>query len=175
MTLGDYAVYVKAIYYEDTDDSGNYSEGDLISEVTSSDPEVFTIQEEPALYLVTPGQSEVSHYCGSDLATEIIDIYGWAFGEQQGNGAVYIGVPGMWVNTKAALDASNPVPAYPVGGVELSRTIWSNLRIRVALDLPEQVEGYQLYMWVVKDGMITDADYGWPGIYILDVDPNTCP
>jgi hypothetical protein len=143
--------------------------------VTTSDPEPFTIADNPAIYLVTPAQSEISHYCGSNLVTEIIKIYGWGFGASKGDSKVYVGIGSMWANTKAALDASNPVPAYPNGGLELNRTVWSDLLVKAAVDLPEGAEGYQLYVWIVKDGQVTDATYGWPGLYILDVDPNTCP
>ena len=194
--LGTYNVFVKTIYYEDSDGSATdgidndgdgfidsldvdggefYTDGDTIQQVTTSDPEPFTIADNPAIYLVTPAQSEISHYCGSNLVTEIIKIYGWGFGASKGDSKVYVGIGSMWANTKAALDASNPVPAYPNGGLELNRTVWSDLLVKAAVDLPEGAEGFQLYVWIVKDGQVTDATYGWPGLYILDVDPNTCP
>jgi hypothetical protein len=171
MPLGDYSIYIKAVYYQDIDNSGTYSQGDNINSVASSDSQVFSTVEEPALYLITPEETEVSHYCpDGHLVTKVINIYGWGFGEDQGNSKVYIGTGAMWAND---------------GGYELKRTLWSDLLIKAAVDVPapegNPILGNEYYIWVDKEPGTsypdtrdkTDGRYGYPGLYLLPA--HTCP
>ena len=156
--LGQYSVYVKTIYYEDGDASGNYTDGDIIHQMATSDPEYFTLEDGLALYALFPDSIERSHYCGSDVVNSIVKIYGWGFGPEQGDGKVYIGTGGMY---------------YSDSGLELTRTAWTSLLIKAAVDVPGGAKGMDLYIWVEKNGQKTDATYGYPGIHILDQE--TCP
>jgi len=156
--LGQYSMYVRTIYYEDGDASGNYSDGDIVHQMATSDPEYFTMAEEPVLYALYPEQIERSHYCGSDVVNSIVKIYGWGFGPEQGDGKVYIGTGGMY---------------YSDSGLELTRTAWTSLLIKAAVDVPGGAKGMTLYIWVEKNGQKTDASYGYPGIEILTSE--TCP
>jgi hypothetical protein len=159
MVLGTYPVYVKAVYYEDTDSSGAYSEGDPIHREIYSNLKYFTVDEGPALYLIQPRNVERSHYCPDDtLVNGVIRIYGWGFGPDQGDGAVYVGTGPMY-----ATDT----------GLELNRMIWSDLLITAAVDVPPGAQGMNLFVWIVKGGEKTNSKYGWPQIQILDTE--TCP
>jgi hypothetical protein len=179
MALGTYSVYVRTIYYVDVDASTTYTNGDIINQVTVSDPEYFVMDDGVAVYLVLPNQIERSHYCeimGDATGNEdticdggepcfpqnsIAKIYGWGFGSSQGNGHVYIGTGPMYVGNT---------------GLELTRLAWSDLLIKAAIDVPLGAKGLQLYLWVWKDlngnaavdaGEKTDASYGYPGMFIL--------
>jgi hypothetical protein len=176
LALGTYAVYVRSIYYEDTDASTNYTNGDAIRQITISDPEYFTLENGVALYLVLPNQIERSHYCENNAAAggnddsicdpgetcyaqnSIAKIYGWGFGPSQGTGKVYIGTGPMYTSNT---------------GLPLNRVAWSNLLIKAAIDVPPGAKGLNLYIWVEKAGVKTDASYGYPGIHILTTE--TCP
>ncbi|MBN1841275.1 MAG: hypothetical protein JW883_03205, partial [Deltaproteobacteria bacterium] len=83
----------------------------------------------------------------------VAKIYGWGFGPTQGNGHVYIGTGPMY-----AADT----------GLELTRLAWTSLLIKAAIDVPAGAKGLQLYIWVEKDGVKTDASYGYPGVFILN-------
>jgi hypothetical protein len=159
MALGTYPVYIKAIYYEDTDSSGNYSEGDPICREIYSDLQYFTVEQGPALYLIQPGIVERSHYCpDGTLVNGVVRIYGWGFGPDQGDGKVYIGTGPMYTSDT---------------GLALERLVWASDVIKVGVDVPSGAKGMSLYVWVEKDGRKTDASYGWPGIQILTSE--TCP
>ena len=161
---------MKNIHYEDLDGSGDYSQGDNVDMVTSSGPATFALVEEPALYLIAPAQTEVSHYCDSQLITEVIKIYGWGFGDTQSGSKVYLGTGGMWTNDT---------------GYELKRTIWSDILIKAAVDVPvpagDPILDKEYYIWLDKEPGTsypdnhdkTDASYGWPGLYLLPT--HTCP
>ena len=158
-SIGQYAVYVKNIHYQDVDNSNTYSQGDLIEEVTAGGPVDFVLDSGLAVYVIDPGQVERSHYCPSgELVTSVVRIYGWGFGDTQGDSKVYIGTGGMWSSDT---------------GLELGRTIWSDLMIKAAVDVPLGAKGMTLYIWVEKDGVKTDDKYGSPGVYILPTE--TCP
>jgi hypothetical protein len=58
-------------------------------------------------------------------------------------------------------------------GLELTRLVWSSLLIKVGVDVPPGAKGLNLYIWVEKAGVKTDASYGYPGIHILTTE--TCP
>jgi PKD repeat protein len=158
-SIGQYAVYVKNIHYQDVDNSNTYSQGDLIEEVTPGGAADFVLDSGLAVYVIDPGQVERSHYCPSgELVTSVVRIYGWGFGDTQGDSKVYIGTGGMWSSDT---------------GLELGRTIWSDLMIKAAVDVPLGAKGMTLYIWVEKDGVKTDDKYGYPGVYILPTE--TCP
>ena len=169
LALGTYSVYVRTIMYEDLDSSTTYTNGDAIYQITVSDPEYFTLQNGLAVYAVLPGQIERSHYCeimGDAIGNEnnicdpgepcyaqnsIAKIYGWGFGPSQGDGKVYIGTGPMYSSDT---------------GIELTRLAWTSLLIKAAVDVPPGAKGLQLYIWVVKGGVKTDASYGYPGVFI---------
>lgn len=171
LALGTYSVYVRTIYYEDNDSSGSYTAGDTIEQITISDPAYFTLENGLAVYAVIPNQIERSHYCevmGDAQGNEnficdpgepcyaqnsIAKIYGWGFGPSQGTGQVYIGTGPMYVSDT---------------GLPLNRVAWTNLLIKAAIDVPPGAKGLQLYIWVVKNGIKTDASYGYPGMFILN-------
>jgi hypothetical protein len=156
---GDYSIYVKTLYYEDLDASSGYSHQDLIHQITTSDPgHYFNVVAIPAVYAVFPSQIERSHYCpGPELVNSIVQIYGWGFGADQGDGQIFIGAGYM----------------YPNNGVELTRTHWTSLKLKAAVDVGPGAKGKQTYIWVKKNGQVTDANYGWPGLFILNSE--TCP
>ncbi len=171
LALGTYSVYVRSIYYEDMDTSGGYTNGDVIHQITTSDPEYFTLEDTLAVYAVYPNQIERSHYCeimgdaqGNEdnvcdpgepcyVQNSIVKIYGWGFGPSQGNGKVYIGTGPMYLSDT---------------GLELTRVVWTSLLIKAAVDVPPGAKGMQLYIWVEKDGVKTNASYGYPGLFILN-------
>jgi hypothetical protein len=190
MNLGTYSVYVRTIYYVDVDSSTTYTNGDIINQITVSDPEYFTMDNGLALYLVLPNQIERSHYCeimgdatgDEDTICElgepcypqnsIAKIYGWGFGATQGNGRVFIGTGAGWNGMK------NVPYAVTTNKVELTRLVWSDLLIKAAIDVPPGAKNNQLYIWIWKDlngdgtpqypGEMTDASFGYPGMFILN-------
>lgn len=158
-SIGEYLIYLKDIYYEDTDGSNGYSHGDMINKVETSGPLSFTLESGPALYAVYPRNAERSHYCsGGKLVNGVAKMYGSGFGSTQGTSTVYIGTGPMYTANS---------------GLALERVIWSENLIKVGVDVPPGAKGMTLYLWVEKDGQKTDASYGWPGIQILDSE--TCP
>jgi hypothetical protein len=159
LALGSYSVYVRSIFYEDTNSSGGYNDGDEIHQITISDPEYFVMENALAVYAVSPRNIERSHYCsGGLLVNGVAKIYGWGFGPSQGTGKVYIGTGPMYSSDT---------------GLELTRLVWSSLLIKVGVDVPPGAKGLNLYIWVEKAGVKTDASYGYPGIHILTTE--TCP
>ena len=158
-SIGEYLIYLKDIYYEDTDGSSGYSHGDIIKKVETSGPLRFTLESGPALYAVNPRNIERSHYCSGDkLVNGVAKMYGSGFGSTQETGTVYIGTGPMYTSN---------------AGLALERVIWGNNLIKVGVDVPPGAKGMTLYLWVEKDGQKTDASYGWPGIRILNSE--TCP
>jgi hypothetical protein len=178
MPLGTYSVQILTVDYEDVDASANYTEGDAVYQVKARDTADFTLEQAPAVYLIEPSSVQRSHYCpDGSLVNGMIKIYGWGFGDEQGNGKVYIGTGCMYFNTLDALNNGVPIPAFDKtcngGGKILNRLTWSNLMIKAAVDVPDGARGNQLYVWVVKDGKATSDAYGYPGVFILN--NSICP
>lgn len=154
LPIGEYLIDLKDIYYQDSDGSNNYSEGDDIEKVETSGPASFTLESGLAVYAVYPRNIERSHYCpGGKLINGVAKIYGWGFGSTQGTGQVYIGTGPMYTSNS---------------GHALERVVWSDNLIKVGMDVPPGAMGMTLYLWIEKDGQKTDASYGWPGIQILN-------
>ncbi|NVM20205.1 MAG: hypothetical protein HWN68_00305 [Desulfobacterales bacterium] len=156
--LGVYSVYVRSIYYEDIGAPGyNSGDGDIIHEEKVSDPASFELVTQPVVYLISPAALERTHFCTDGIKNGVIKIYGWGFGSSQGNGKVFIGTKKMWLNNN---------------GVELNRTAWTSTLIKAAVDVPSAAQDKNVYVWVEKDGVKSDASYGYPGVYIMT---DTCP
>jgi hypothetical protein len=143
MALGDYSVYVKAVYFGDDDTSGGLSCGDTIYQVETSDPVTFTLTNDPYIYKLNPKQIVDDN----QPPLELVKVYGGNFGTAQNAG------DSVRIGTKAQANSAT------LGlGKEMSKIkIWSNLLIKARFNAPNTWQGKTKYVWVEKAGMKSNA------------------
>lgn len=131
--LGQWAVYVKAIFFGDDNANGQLSCGDTIFQVIASDPLYFELKNQPVVHRIIPLRIKR----GSQFTT-----YGLNFGPVQGSAKLRVGT---------LTEAQTSVLGK---GVVQNVRFWSNTRIKAKLvaDANWQI-GSSLYLWVEKDGM----------------------
>jgi hypothetical protein len=138
MALGDYSVYVKAIYFGDDDASSGLSCGDTIYQVETSDPVHFTLTNDPYIYKLNPKQIVDDNI----KPLELVKIYGGNFGTAQNAGdTVRMGTKAQANNASLGL------------GKELKNVkAWSNALVKVRLNAADSLRGKTRYVWVEKAG-----------------------
>ncbi|MBN1843103.1 MAG: hypothetical protein JW883_12600 [Deltaproteobacteria bacterium] len=161
LCLGVYSVYVKSICFGDEDSSGDFSAGDTVCQVVSSDPVYFELTSKSVLYKLSPESIERSYYCGTHLVNNILTIYGQNFGpSQQAGDVVRIGTSGQY--------AVDPLTK----GIILPRVRWDSMNLKVGVDKPHVPDGAvgrdDIVVWVVKDGKATNA-------LTIQILHDTCP
>ena len=147
LTLGLYSAYVKAIYFGDEDSSGGLSCGDTIFQVAKSDPVYFELTNEPIIYKLNPREIERSYVDGyGETHMNVVRIFGHNFGPTQEFGdEVRIGSVNQYL--------SDP---FTLGFVQ-NKVQWASTLIKAAVVLPPSAEGKTGVLWVIKDGMVTNA------------------
>jgi hypothetical protein len=135
LPLDTYAVYVKAIYFQDEDGSGGLSCADMIIQVASSDPFYFELIDQPYIDKRRPRQVE---------RKKRLRLFGENFGPYQMSGEVRIG-------TRKAYNTD------PLGGGKLQKVMsWSNTLVKVKVKTPQKWEGKTRFVWVVKNGLVSN-------------------
>jgi hypothetical protein len=143
MPLGTYSVYVKAIYYNDTDASGALSCGDTIYQVETSDPVSFELTNEPFIYKLNPKQvvdKNAAPY-------SVLKIFGGNYGIVQAAGDV------VRMGTKGQANSLT----LGLGKVMPKIKTWSNTLIKVRVTAPDAWRTKTKYAWVEKDGKKSNA------------------
>jgi hypothetical protein len=148
LTLGPYNVYAVATYFADLDTSGTLNAGDIITQVVTSDPagssppEIYELTNVPYINALNPKGSI------QPGATARLRLYGWGFGPTQGDGEVRIG----------RLAHYNAFPTLK--GKSMAVKGWSNTRIKIKVGagkFPDAWKDTWKYVWVIKDGEISNA------------------
>jgi len=136
-TLGTYSVYFKYIFYGDDDSSGTYTVGDTVFQVETSNPLTFELTNDPEITGVNPK---------AFIKGDRIKILGVNFGPTQTTGEVYIGKKSQYND------------GAPTGGKLQTRIkMWSSTKIKVKVQAPAAWSGKNRYVWVVKDGKVSNA------------------
>jgi hypothetical protein len=129
LDLGDWSVYVKAIYFGDNDASGGLSCGDTIFQVTVSNPMSFELTNAPYINKLLPNKIELK---------QVMSIFGINFGPSQTNGKVYMGTLDQYNND--------------TGRLEPRIRMWSSTKIKFRVKGPPGWQGKTKYVWMTKDG-----------------------
>jgi len=133
--IGTWDVFLKYIFYNDTDGSTSYTNGDALYQVETSDPITFELTNDPYITQLNPS-TEIANF-------EQLNIYGINFGPTQTDGEVRVG--------KKVLYDSDPLNE---GKVQVKIKAWSNTRIKftVKVGIPAWLNNPKLGVWVIKDG-----------------------
>jgi len=149
--LGNYEIWAVATYFEDTNDDDAFGPGDIITQVVTSDPEVFDLTDIPYINALNPKGSIEP---GADAR---LKLYGANFGPVQGSGEVRIG----------RLAHYNAFPTLK--GKVMTVKGWSSTRIKIkvgAAKFPAAWKDTFKYVWVIKNGQISNAKriklLAWP-------------
>jgi len=129
---GAYTAYVKTIRFGDEDASGGLSPGDVILEVSSSDPFLFGLTHEPYIKKLKPQLI---------LLGEEIQIVGFNFGSDQDGAEVRVGKKSHYGGDSGQGRLLDLV------------TAWGDTKIVVKLTGPEKWAGQVRYVWIERDGM----------------------
>lgn len=154
-SLGDWSVYIKAVYYGDEDSSGDLSCGDTIFEVEKSDPVYFEFTGEPFINKVNPRRVEVRQCDMPDSDTYVrkfrrVRLYGADFGDTPGQ--IYVGTLAQY-NTWKDL-----VPGNEKGRKQNRIKQWEHTLIKFAFVYTCKAEGKRRYIWVVNNvGEVSNA------------------
>jgi hypothetical protein len=148
LTVGAYSVYFKYIFYSDDDSSGDYTAGDTVHQVETSNPVYFELTNDPWVTGVNPN---------AFVTGDRVKIIGLNFGPTQTTGDVYMGTKSQY----------NPTNCYgkdcfggsPTGGkLQSNIKFWSSTKIKVKIRFSQtQWAGKKRYVWVVKGGMVSNA------------------
>jgi len=137
LAVGTYSVYFKYVFYGDDDSSGTYTAGDTLFQVETSNSLMFELTNVPSISGVNPK---------AFIKGDRIKIIGVNFGPTQTDGEVYIGKKGQYND------------GSPTGGKLQTRIkMWSNTKIKVKVAAPAAWSGKNRYVWVVKDGVVSNA------------------
>jgi hypothetical protein len=136
MNIGTYNLYVRSVFYEDTDSSGNFTGGDTITRTEMTSPFYFQLTDEPGITALKPNQRAK----GSRIR-----ILGINFGDSQGASEIRIG-------TRKQYNAD----AFTKGLVMNRVRLWSDNKVVVRLKAKDAWQGTTKYVWVVKDGMVSN-------------------
>ena len=129
-------VYIKYIFYLDDDTSGGYTDGDTITRIETSMPATFELTDEPGITALKPNQRAK----GSRIR-----ILGVNFGDNQGASEIRIGTRKQY----------NTDPFTK--GLAMNRVrVWSDNKVAVRLKAKDSWQGTTKYIWVVKDGMVSN-------------------
>lgn len=138
LTLGPYEVYAVATYFEDVNMNSAFDSGDIITQIVTSDPEIYELTNVPYINSLNPKGSILP---GS---TARLILYGMGFGPTQTSGEVRIG----------RLAHYNTAPTTK--GKVMAVKGWSNTRIKIKVGagkFPDAWKDTFKYVWVVKDGV----------------------
>jgi hypothetical protein len=136
MGLETYTVRVRSVFYEDTDSSGSFTAGDSIIQTEVSSPRYFELTNEPGITALKPRQ----HTNGSRLR-----ILGVNFEDNQGAGEIRIGTRKQY--------KTDPFTK----GLVMDRVrLWTDNKIVVWVRARDAWQGKTKYIWVVKDGMVSN-------------------
>jgi hypothetical protein len=132
MDIGMYNVYVRSVFYEDTDSSGSFTGGDSIIQTEATFPWLFQLTDGPGITALKPKQQAK----GSRLR-----ILGVNFGGIQAASEIRIG--------KRKQYNTDPLAK----GLVMNRVkLWSDNKVVVRLRAKDAWQGTNKYIWVVKDG-----------------------
>jgi hypothetical protein len=155
LNVGTYSVYFKYIFYEDTDSSGGYSDGDTMFQVETSNPVYFELTNAPWITGVNPNYFQKG---------DRIKVIGLNFGVEQTDGQVFIGSKKQYIDgsTDAVCyrkDCYKPNDQVPtLGKLQLGVKMWSSTKLRIKAR-SKVLSGTEKnkYVWVVKDGKVSNA------------------
>ncbi|MGA1874647.1 MAG: hypothetical protein ACMUIA_03460 [bacterium] len=133
LALGNWQVYIKTIYFVDTDGSGDLSSSDTIYQVATSDPLTFELRNDPILYRTSPTMIKPD---------DVLRIFGLNLGPAKGNGEVRIG---------SEAEAVSPIlgQGNPLTGV----VSWSNTVVKMRAEILPEWRGKIHYVWIEKNGL----------------------
>ncbi|UCG80634.1 MAG: hypothetical protein JSV60_11925 [Desulfobacterales bacterium] len=140
LALGTYSVYIKYIFYLDDDTSTSYTEGDTMTQVESSNPVSFELENTPYINQLNP--KTISKF-------RRLRILGINFGVTQTTGNVHVGT-GNHYN----LMVGDPLTAK--GKIQSKVKLWSNTKVVVNFRVRDAWKGSKKWVWVVKDGMVSN-------------------
>jgi len=149
MDLGIWSIYIKYIFHSDDDLSGNYTQGDTVSQIETSMWHYFELTDSPFIAKVKP--------VGGIRAGESFRIIGANFGNLQTTSEVYIGNKNQYNPTRCY--GKNCYGGSPTGG-KLQTVVkeWSDSKLKVKAGFNQSKwAGKKRYVWVVKDGVVSNA------------------
>jgi hypothetical protein len=128
---GPWSVYIRYIFYSDDDSSGDYTEGDLVYQVESSNPLVYTLTDDMNIFKLKPKAAP---------SLTVIKIFGVNFGSVQTNAEVRIGTKSQYNNSP-----------FTKGKVQNRIRLWSNTKIKFKLKVPATWDDTKKrYVWIVR-------------------------
>jgi hypothetical protein len=141
LNLQTWNVYIKYIFYGDSDSSGTYSDLDMLYQVESSNPLVFELTDDPFITGLNPKALTKNR-------ASRLKVLGVNFGLQQAGDEVRLG----------RLSQYNGDPLNN-GKVFAVIKTWSNTKIKVKFfkGVPNAWKGTKKFVWVVKDGVASNA------------------
>jgi hypothetical protein len=116
--LGDYAVFIRYVFYWDIDNDADLSVGDTIHQVVSADEQIYELTNTPLLFKTNP---TTTIDWGPGCRT-LVKLYGIAFGPAQDGGAVYMGSEAQY--------------ASDTGRLQSQIRSWTNTRIKFKMNTP---------------------------------------
>jgi hypothetical protein len=140
MALGTYSVYIKYIFYLDDDTSSSYTDGDTMTQVETSNPVTFELENTPYINQLNPKQ--VSKF-------RRLRVIGQNFGVTQTTGNVYVGTANHYNLMLGA-------PLVDKGKIQEKVKLWSNTKVVVNFRVRNSWKGTKKNVWVVKDGMVSN-------------------
>jgi hypothetical protein len=149
MDLGTRSVYVQFVSYSDDDGSGHYTQEDTITRVERTRAFYFELDDSPAIRKV---KTEVGLRDG-----EAFKIIGFNFGLSETAGNVYIGKKSQYNPTSCR--GKDCYGGLPTGGkLQAKVKGWEDGKIKVKAKFNQaKWGGKKRYIWVVKDGVVSNA------------------
>jgi hypothetical protein len=148
LNVGTYAVFLKYIFYSDDDSSGDYTNGDFIYQVETSNPVYYELTNEPWLTGVNPKQF---------IKGDRVKVIGLNFGTQQTTGQVFIGSKAQY-NASGGCYFDSCFDGSPTGGkLQDNVKFWSSTKIKIKAKVLSGWSGKTKYIWVTKNGSISNA------------------
>jgi hypothetical protein len=141
LNLQNWNVFIKYVFYKDSDSSAGYSDGDMLYQVESSNPLVFELTNDPFITGLNPKALTKNR-------RSRLKVLGVNFGLQQAGDEVRLG----------RLSHYNGDPLNN-GKVFAVIKTWSNTKIKVKFfkGVPNAWKGTKKFVWVVKDGVASNA------------------
>jgi hypothetical protein len=131
-----HSVNIKYVFYIDNDTSGGYTDGDSIARIETSMPVTFELTNEPYITALKPNQRAK----GSRVR-----ILGVNFGDNQAASEIRIGTRKQY--------KTDPFTK----GLVMNRVrLWGDNKVVVRLKAKDAWQGTTKYIWVVKDGMVSN-------------------
>ena len=141
MNIGTYNLYVRSVFYEDTDSSGSFTGGDSIIQTEVTSPWHFELTDDAFITRLNP--KKIAKGKASRLR-----IIGVNFGPTQEAG------------DEVRLGRNSQYLSDPFNSGKVFQTIkkWSNTKIVVKFfkGVPNAWKGTNKYVWVVKDGVASN-------------------